>query len=83
MALNLEPVYQEMFSKLKTRKKFVIQKVENNVLTVEQDEEICGQKEPKIFEFKSPREFEAFVKDENLAEQKIEQELNGNQMPYR
>ena len=53
MALNLEPIYQEIFSKLKTRKKFVIQSLEKNLLTVEQDEEICGQKEPKVFEFKN------------------------------
>jgi hypothetical protein len=83
MALNLEPVYQEIFTRLKTRKKFVIQKVENNVLTVEQDEEICGQKEPKVFEFKSPKEFEEFVHQENLFEQDIEKQLSGNQMPYR
>jgi hypothetical protein len=83
MALNLEPVYQEIFTRFKTRKKFVIQKVENNVLTVEQDEEICGQKEPKIFEFKSPKEFEAFVHQENLFEKDIENQLSGNQMPYR
>ena len=38
MALNLEPVYQEIFTKFKTRKKFVISSVEKNILTVEQDE---------------------------------------------
>ena len=53
MALNLEPVYQEIFGKFMTRKKFVIRSVENNMLTVEQDEEICGQKEPKVFEEKN------------------------------
>ena len=58
MALNLEPVYQDIFAKFKTRKKFVIRSVENNMLTIEQDEEICGQKEPKVFEFKSPKELE-------------------------
>ena len=56
MALNLEPIYQDIFSKLKTRKKFVIRSIEKNLLTVDQDEEICGQKEPKTFEFKSPKE---------------------------
>ncbi len=83
MALNLEPVYQETFAKFKTRKKFVIRSVENNMLTVEQDEEICGQKEPKVFEFKSPREFEEFVRVENQFESDIVKQLEGNKMPYR
>ena len=83
MALNLEPVYQEIFAKFKTRKKFVIRSVENNMLTVEQDEEICGQKEPKVFEFKSPREFEEFVRVENQFESDIVKQLEGSKMPYR
>jgi hypothetical protein len=83
MALNLEPVYQEIFSKFLTRKKFVIRSVENNMLTIEQDEEICGQKEPKVFEFKSPREFEEFVRIENQFESDIVKQLEGNKMPYR
>ena len=83
MALNLEPVYQEIFSKFKTRKKFIIQSVENNMLTIEQDEEICGQKEPKVFEFKSPREFEEFVRKENQFESDIVKQLEANKMPYR
>ena len=52
MALNLEPIYQDIFAKLKTRKKFIIRSIEKNLVTVEQDEEICGQKEHKVFEFK-------------------------------
>jgi len=88
MALNLEPVYREIFGRLKTRKKFVIHSVENNQLIVDQDEEICGQeicgqKEPRRFEFKSPREFEEFVRKENQFEIDIERQLTGNQMPYR
>jgi hypothetical protein len=83
MALNLEPVYQEIFRKFMTRKKFVIRSVENNMLTIEQDEEICGQKEPKVFEFKSPREFEEFVRLENQFESDIVKQLEGNKMPYR
>ena len=83
MALNLEPVYQEIFRKFMTRKKFVIRSVENNMLTVEQDEEICGQKEPKVFEFKSPREFEEFVRVENQFESDIVKQLEGSKMPYR
>lgn len=83
MALNLEPVYKEIFEKLKTRKKFSILSIEKNVLIVEQDEEICGQKEPRPFEFKSPREFEEFVRAENLFEADIVKQLQGNKMPYR
>ena len=83
MALNLEPIYQDIFSKLKTRKKFVIRSIEKNLLTVEQDEEICGQKEPKIFEFKSPKEFEEIVHKENTIEADIVRQLEGNNMPYR
>ena len=83
MALNLEPVYKEIFSKFQTRKKFVIRSVENNMLTIEQDEEICGQKEPKVFEFKSPREFEEFVRKENQFESDIVKQLEGSKMPYR
>lgn len=83
MALNLEPVYQDIFKKFQTRKKFVIRSVENNMLTIEQDEEICGQKEPRVFEFKSPREFEEFVRQENRFELDIVNQLQGNQMPYR
>jgi hypothetical protein len=83
MALNLEPVYQEIFAKFITRKNFVIRSVENNMLTIEQDEEICGQKEPKVFEFKSPREFEEFVRVENQFESDIVKQLEGNKMPYR
>lgn len=83
MALNLEPVYQEIFQKFETRKKFIIKSVENNMLTIEQDEEICGQKEPRLFEFKSPREFEEFVRQENRFELDIVNQLQGNQMPYR
>ena len=83
MALNLEPIYQDIFSKLKTRKKFVIRSIQKNLLTVEQDEEICGQKEPKTFEFKSPKEFEEFVHQENIIEGDIVRQLEGNNMPYR
>jgi hypothetical protein len=83
MALNLEPVYKEIFAKFQTRKKFAIRSIEKNMLIVEQDEEICGQKEPRLFEFKSPREFEEFVRVENQFESDIVNQLQGNQMPYR
>ena len=33
---------EEIFEKFKTRKKFAIRSLEKNMLTVEQDEEICG-----------------------------------------
>ena len=61
----------------------MIRSVEKNLLTVEQDEEICGQKEPKVFEFKSPKEFEEFVRVENQFEADIVKQLEGNKMPYR
>ena len=83
MALNLEPIYQDIFAKLKTRKKFVIRSIQKNLLTIEQDEEICGQKEPKVFEFKSPKEFEEFIHSENTIEADIIRQLEGNNMPYR
>ena len=83
MALNLEPVYKGIFAKFQTRKKFAIRSIEKNMLIVEQDEEICGQKEPRLFEFKSPREFEEFVRVENQFESDIVNQLQGNQMPYR
>ena len=83
MALNLEPVYKEIFTNFQTRKKFAIRSIEKNMLIVEQDEEICGQKEPRLFEFKSPREFEEFVRVENQFESDIVNQLQGNQMPYR
>ena len=83
MALNLEPVYEGTFGKFKTRKKFTIKSIEGNLLIVEQDEEICGQKEPRIFEFKSPKEFEEFVRVENQFELDIVKQLQGNKMPYR
>ena len=83
MALNLEPVYRDIFSKLKTRKKFIISSIDKNLLTVEQDEEICGQKEPKVFEFRSPKELEEFVHKENAFEADIVKQLEGNKMPYR
>ena len=83
MALNLEPIYKEIFAKFETRKKFVIKSVEKNMLTIEQDEENCGQKEPRVFEFKSPKEFEEFVRQENRFELDIVNQLQGNQMPYR
>ena len=83
MSLNLDPVYREIFEKFKTRKKFSIRSVEKNILMVDQDEEICGQKEPRSFEFKSPREFEEFVRVENQFEKDIESQLQGNKMPYR
>ena len=83
MALNLEPIYQDIFAKLKTRKKFIIRSIEKNLLTIEQDEEICGQKEPKVFEFKSPKEFEEFIHSENTIEADIIRQQEGNKMHYR
>ena len=83
MARDREPVYQEVFQKFATRKKFVIKSVEDNMLTVEQHEAACGQKEPPMFALKSPRELEEFVRQENRFELDIVNQLQGNQMPYR
>ena len=54
-----------------------------NLEPVYQDKEICGQKEPKVFDFKSPKEFEEFVRVENQFEADIVKQLEGNKMPYR
>ena len=70
MTEEIESKYKQLFAKLKTRKKFSIQKIEGNVITIEQDEEICGEKEPKIFIFESAKELEKFMEEENQAENK-------------
>ena len=82
-SLDNEISYRKIFSRLNTRKKFEIQKFEGTKVTVEQDEEICGQKEPRIFEFNSEKELEAFVTAENQFERDINSQLSGNDMPYR
>jgi len=83
MTEEIESKYKQLFAKLKTRKKFSIQKIEGNVITIEQDEEICGEKEPKIFIFESAKELEKFMEEENQAERAIVQQLSGNEMPFR
>jgi len=83
MTEEIESKYKQLFAKLKTRKKFSIQKIEGNVITIEQDEEICGEKEPKIFIFESAKEVEKFMEEENQAERAIVQQLSGNEMPFR
>ena len=82
-SLDIEINYRKIFSRLNTRKKFEIQKFEGTKVTVEQDEEICGQKEPRLFEFDSEKELEAFVTAENQFERDINSQLSGNDMPYR
>ncbi len=80
---NIEISYRKIFARLNTRKKFVIKSIEDNQVTVEQDEEICGQKEPRLFVFNSEKELETFVTQENQFERDISQQLSGNSMPYR
>ncbi len=80
---NIESSYRKIFSRLNTRKKFAIKSIEDNQITVEQDEEICGQKEPRAFVFNSEKELETFVTQENQFERDISQQLSGNSMPYR
>lgn len=72
-----------IFKRLNTRKKFTISSIEGTHIVVEQDEEICGQKEPRKFEFDSSKELEKFVTQENQAEREISTQLSGNDMPYR
>ena len=83
MAEEFEAVYKQLFSRLNTRKKFTIRSVEGSHIIIEQDEEICGEKEPKVFEFDSPKDVENFVTSENQTERDIVQQLSGNEMPFR
>ena len=80
---NIEISYRKIFARLNTRKKFAIKAIEGNQITVEQDEEICGQKEPRLFVFNSEKELETFITQENQFERDISQQLSGNSMPYR
>ncbi len=82
-AHEIEIAYRKIFARLNTRKKFTIQSIEGTKVVVEQDEEICGQKEPRTFEFNSEKELETFVTAENQAERDIEAQISGNEMPYR
>ena len=83
MADEFGAMYKELFGRLNTRKKFSIKIIEGSKITIEQDEEICGEKEPKVFIFESPKELENFVTSENQAERDIVQQLSGNEMPFR
>ncbi len=80
---NIEITYRKIFVRLNTRKKFTIQSIKDSKITVEQDEEICGQKEPKLFEFNNEKELEEFVTQENQTERDINSQLSGDSMPYR
>ena len=80
---NIEISYRKIFGRLNTRKKFAIQSIDGSKVTVEQDEEICGQKEPRVFEFNSEKELEQFVTQENQFERDINSQLSGDSMPYR
>lgn len=80
---NIEISYRKIFSRLNTRKKFTIGSIEGTKVKVDQDEEICGQKEPRTFEFNSEKELETFVTEENQFERDIKTQLSGDSMPYR
>ncbi len=80
---NIEITYRKIFGRLNTRKKFTVQSIKDSKITVEQDEEICGQKEPKLFEFNNEKELEEFVTQENQTERDINSQLSGDSMPYR
>ena len=80
---NIEITYRKIFGRLNTRKKFTIQSIKDSKITVEQDEEICGQKEPKLFEFNNEKELEEFVTQDNQTERDINSQLSGDSMPYR
>ncbi len=83
MASEFDAMYRDIFSRLNTRKKFTIKTIEDSTITIEQDEEICGEKEPKVFVFESAKDLEAFVTGENQQERDIVQQLAGNEMPFR
>lgn len=80
---NIEITYRKIFGRLNTRKKFTIQSIEGTKVTIEQDEEICGQKEPRLFVLNSEKELEEFVTQENQFERDINSQLSGDSMPYR
>ena len=80
---DIEIRYRKLFGNLRTRKKFVIQSIEGPKITIEQDEEICGQKEPRLFVLNSVKELDKFITEENQMERDIENQLSGNKMPYR
>jgi len=83
MAGEYDAMYKDIFSRLNTRKKFSIKIIEDSKITIEQDEEICGEKEPKVFVFESAKDLETFVTGENQQERDIVQQLAGNEMPFR
>ncbi len=80
---DIEIKYRKIFSRLNTRKKFSIKSIEGETVTIEQDEEICGQKEPRTFVLHSDKELEGFVTQENQVERDIVAQLSGDSMPYR
>ena len=80
---DVEIRYRKLFGNLRTRKKFVIQSIEGTQINIEQDEEICGQKEPRLFVLNSVKELDKFITEENQMEREIENQLSGNKMPYR
>jgi len=80
---DIEIKYRKIFGRLNTRKKFSIKCIEGETVTIEQDEEICGQKEPRMFVLNNEKELEGFVTQENQVERDIVAQLSGDGMPYR
>ncbi len=80
---DVEIRYRKLFGNLRTRKKFTIGSIEGTQITIAQDEEICGQKEPRMFVLNSVKELDKFITEENQTEREIENQLSGNKMPYR
>ncbi len=81
--IDIEISYRKIFGRLNTRKKFTIKSIEGDQIIIDQDEEICGQKEPRAFVFNTEKELETFITQENQFERDISQQLSGNSMPYR
>ena len=80
---DLEIKFRKIFGRLKTRKKFAIRSITGDAIVIEEDQEICGQKEPKLIELNGEKELEQFVTQENQAERDVEAQISGNDMPYR
>ncbi len=78
-----EQVYPDMMKRLNTRKNFAIHVIEGEKVTIAENEEICGQKEPKYIECANQKELDQFITSENQAERDIKNNLESNEMPMR
>ena len=80
---DTEIKYRKIFERLSTRKKFSIRSIDGEAIVIEEDQEICGQKEPKLVELSGEKELDKFITEENQFERDIKSQLSGNDMPYR